>query len=270
MTVGNRTFSGKGARNEAAKALTHSVLTWRDDQALQPRGSFRGFEILSKGKSSGFGLVQDDDRLPDLFVRGRATYPANLNATNPIGTVQSVEHTLRNLDTAALDLQDRVTRIEKELADYRLQADRPFEHEERLKALRVRQTELDSLLDLNKGDRQGAAPIQERDETDVEWTTHPPLASHERVAKMAAAYMHESGTAIRNMPISERMAPERGQLTAKAVARDESHIAFATAANSFFVVPSNTLLSEVRVGERLSLRFHEGTLSIGNERDRTR
>jgi hypothetical protein len=39
--------------------------------------------------------------LPELFVRGRATYSANLNATNPIGTVQSIEHTLRNLDRLA-------------------------------------------------------------------------------------------------------------------------------------------------------------------------
>jgi hypothetical protein len=43
---------------EAAKALTHAVLTWRDDQTMQPHGFFRGFEILSKGKSSGFGLCR--------------------------------------------------------------------------------------------------------------------------------------------------------------------------------------------------------------------
>src|SRR5207248_3155181 len=60
MTVGNRVFSGKGAREEAAKALTFTILSWRDDQTLQPRGQFRGFEILSKGKTGGLGLVQED------------------------------------------------------------------------------------------------------------------------------------------------------------------------------------------------------------------
>src|SRR5882724_959141 len=55
MTVGNRVFSGKGAREEAAKALTFTILSWRDDQTPQPRGQFRGFEILSKGKSGGLG-----------------------------------------------------------------------------------------------------------------------------------------------------------------------------------------------------------------------
>ena len=154
MTVGNRVFSGKGAREEAAKALTFAVLSWRDDQTMQPRGDFRGFEILSRGRSGGFGMLQEDERVPELFVRGRATYSANLNATNPVGTVQSIEHTLRNLDRLATEQQNRVTRIEKELADYQSQADRPFEHEERLKQLLTRQSELNSLLDLDKGDQQ--------------------------------------------------------------------------------------------------------------------
>ena len=134
MTVGSRVFSGKGAREEAAKALTFSVLSWRDDQTVQPRGAFRAFEIVSKGKGTGFGLVEEDQRVPDLFVRSRATYSANLNATNPGGTVQSIEHTLRNLDRLAAEQQNRVVRIEKELRDYQSQADRPFEHEERLRS----------------------------------------------------------------------------------------------------------------------------------------
>ena len=48
MTVGNRVYSGKGAREESAKALTYAMLSWHDDTTLQERGSYRGFEILSK------------------------------------------------------------------------------------------------------------------------------------------------------------------------------------------------------------------------------
>ena len=155
MTVGNRVFSGKGAREEAAKALTFTILSWRDDQTMQSRGHFRGFEILSKGKGGGFGLLQDDERVPELLIRGRATYSANLNPSNPIGTVQSIEHTLRSLDKLAAEQQDRVARAEKELVDYQAQADRPFEHEDRLKQLLARQSELNSLLDLDKGRSTG-------------------------------------------------------------------------------------------------------------------
>ena len=50
MTVGNRVYSGKGAREEGAAALTQVVLSWRDDLTLQVRGALRGFEILSRGR----------------------------------------------------------------------------------------------------------------------------------------------------------------------------------------------------------------------------
>jgi hypothetical protein len=145
LTVGNRVFSGKGAREAAANALAVAILSWRDDQTMQTRGAFRGFEIFTKGKSGGFGLDQGDERVPQLFVRRHATYSANLNPTNPAGTVQSIEHALRNLDKLAAEQQSRLIRIEKELADYQSQAERPFEHEERLKQLLGRQSELNSL-----------------------------------------------------------------------------------------------------------------------------
>ena len=271
MTVGNRTFSGKGAREEAAKALTFAILSWRDDQTMQPRGALRGFEILSRGKSGGFGPLQEDEHIPDLFVRGQATYSANLNAANPIGTVQSIEHTLRNLDRLAAEQQNRVARVEKELADYQSQADRPFEHEERLKQVLARQAELNSLLDLDKGDQQAADSVPDlKDEPDIGRTAPPASRGHHEVAKMAAAYMRASGTAIREMPIAERTPPQTGPVTGRAVAMDEAHVAVATAANSFFVVPATFLGRDVQIGERLSLRFHQGRASIDNGRDQGR
>jgi hypothetical protein len=270
MKVGNRVFSGKGAREEAAKALTFAILSWRHDQTLEPRGTFRDFEILSRGKSGGLGMVKEDERIPDLLVRGHAVYSANLNATNPVGTVQSIEHALRNLDKLADDQRSRVARIEKELADYQTQANRPFEHEERLKQLLVRQAEINSLLDLDKGDQQGAAPVPDKDDPDLERTAQSASRSREEVAKMAAAYMRTSGTAIREIPITERPAPQTGQFAARVVAKDGAHVAFALAGNSFCVVPSTFLGNDVQIGDRLSLRFHQGRPSIDKCRDRGR
>jgi len=271
MTVGNRVFSGKGAREEAAKALTFAILSWRDDQTMQPRGSFRGFEVLSRGKSGGFGLMEGEECVPDLYVRGRAIYSANLNAANPVGTVQSIEHTLRNLDRLAAEQRNRVARVEKELADYQSQSDRPFEHEERLKHLLARQSEINSLLDVDKGDQQGTDSAPDpKDEPDVGRAAPPASRTRGEVAKMAEAYMRTSGTAIREMPIVERTPPQTGAVTGRAVAKDEAHIAVATAANSFFVVEVTALGREVEVGERLSLRFQQGRTMIDNGRDRGR
>jgi hypothetical protein len=93
---------------------------------------FKGFGILSRDKPGA--------PMPYLFVRGAATYTAHINADNPLGTMQSIEHTLRALDKAAEDERHQFERLEKTLTDYQAQANRPFEHETRLKELLTRQT----------------------------------------------------------------------------------------------------------------------------------
>jgi N12 class adenine-specific DNA methylase len=154
MTVGKRVYSGKGAREEGAAALTLAILSWRDDLTLQVRGAFRGFEILSRGRGATLLIGSDEERLPELLIRGAGVYKAQLNAENPVGTMQSIEHALRSLDKAATDERERAARAEKMLADFTEQADRPYEHEARMKELLVRQAELNAALDLDKGERQ--------------------------------------------------------------------------------------------------------------------
>jgi len=75
MTVGNQTFSGKGAREEAGAALARAILSRRDDYPARLWTTFKGFEILSRDKLGA--------PVPDLFIRGAGTYAAHLNADNP-------------------------------------------------------------------------------------------------------------------------------------------------------------------------------------------
>jgi N12 class adenine-specific DNA methylase len=147
MTVGNRVYTGKGAREDAGNALAAVVLSWRDDLTVKVRGSFRDFEILSRGSDQ-------KDREPDLFVRGREAYKANLNLENPLGTISSIEHTLRNLGRLAENEGQEIERQEKALADYRAQLGRPFEHEGRLKDLLAKQAQFNACLDLDKHEAQ--------------------------------------------------------------------------------------------------------------------
>jgi len=155
MTVGGQVFSGKGAREEAARALTLAVLSRRDDNTLRKRAAFKGFEILSRAPPAA--------PVPDLFIRGAGTYTAHINADNPVGTIQSIEHTLRALDRAAADEQQQLQRLDKTLTDYQAQAKRPFEHEARLKELLGRQAQLNAALDLDKSDAQAAEATAEPD-----------------------------------------------------------------------------------------------------------
>jgi hypothetical protein len=98
-----------------------------------------------------------------LFIRGAGTYTAHMNADNPNGTMQSIEHTLRAFDKAADDEQHQIERLEKTLTDYQAHANRPFEHEARIKELLLRQTQLNAALDLDKSDAQAAATTTETD-----------------------------------------------------------------------------------------------------------
>jgi N12 class adenine-specific DNA methylase len=147
MKVGSRVYAGKSAREEAGSALNAVVLSWREDKSLRLRATFKGFEILSRGSAR-----QDGE--PDLFIRGKETYKANLNPENPLGTISSIEHTIRSLDRRAEEAQHEIERQEKALADYRAQLGRPFEHETRLKELLAKQAQLNALLDLDKHEPQ--------------------------------------------------------------------------------------------------------------------
>jgi hypothetical protein len=156
MQVGDVMYSGKGAREEGAAALTQAILSWREDLTLQVRGLFRGFEILGRGRGATLLIGSDEERLPELFIRGAGIYKAQLNAENPLGTMQSIEYGLRGLDKAVGDEQERTARAEKMLGDFQEQAGKPYEHEARLKELLGRQAELNAALDLDKGERQVA------------------------------------------------------------------------------------------------------------------
>jgi hypothetical protein len=147
MTVGNRVFSGKGAREDAGNALNAVVMSWRGDRTLKARAHFKGLDILSRGS-------QFKDGEPELFIRGKETYKANLNSANALGTIQSIEHVIRSLDRRAEEEQREIERREKALADYKAQLGRPFEHEARLKDLLARQAQLNASLDLDKHEAQ--------------------------------------------------------------------------------------------------------------------
>ena len=178
MKIGNREFSGKGAREDAGNALNTVIMSWRDDKTLKPRGHYKGFEILSRGS-------QFQDGTPDLFIRGKETYKANLNPDSPQGTVASIESVLRGLDRKAEDEQQEIERQEKALADYRAQMGRPFEHEARLKDLLAKQAQLNAALDLDKHEAQVVAEAQETPERAVPVSFAARVQAADRAAAMA-------------------------------------------------------------------------------------
>jgi hypothetical protein len=162
MLIGTRRFSGKDARKEAAEVLTNVILSWRNDPVPAQRGTYRGFEIWSKGKTTLSQQVDDD--LPTLYLQGRATYHAKVNSESALGTLLSIDQILSNIDRH-LENEKAVYRdLLKRLADYEAQLAKPFDHEERLRTLVQRQGELAAVLDLDKADQQTSS--QSAEETD--------------------------------------------------------------------------------------------------------
>src|SRR5580658_3877231 len=283
MTVGNRVYTGKGAREESAKALTYAVLSWRDDTTLQVRGDFRGFEILSKGKVT-IGFNTDDDRVPEIFIRGAGTYPAHLNPENTVGTVQSIEHAPRSLERVATQQQERADYLQKTLSDYQTQANRPFEHEARLKELLVRQEQINAFLDLDKGERQVAEAARDRDDLTMpnqtaevsatpgiehsslsvpqNGTKKPSENGRADLARSAMEYMRNSGMAIADMAIIERAPPNAGAISGTAVAINGTRLAVATAANRFMVLELGGSGCDVAVGADVRIRFSHGRATV--------
>ena len=83
MKVGNRVFSGKGAREEAAEGShAHNPHLARRSNDAAAR-FVQGLRGIKQREGCRIWTLQDDERIPDVLVRGRATYSANLNASNP-------------------------------------------------------------------------------------------------------------------------------------------------------------------------------------------
>jgi N12 class adenine-specific DNA methylase len=165
ITVNGREFFGKDAREKAGEALAKVITAslWEDSRELKNLGTYRGFAILC-------GLNRYGGDLPELYLRGTHTYQVNLNPQNPLGTIYSMEYVLRSLENYAESEKSAIERREKELEDYREQQNLPFEHEERLRELCVKQQEMNRSLDLDKNERQvvDEAEEEEKNATDSE------------------------------------------------------------------------------------------------------
>ena len=126
---------------------------------------------------------------PYLYLRGKQTYEANLNSENALGTMASIEHALHRLDRYAEDDKEHIARMEKALTDYREQLNRPFEHEERLRELCIKQQEMNRQLDLDKGERQVVADETLQKDTTAD-TKSEPLPTRRIAAEQAGEEVH--------------------------------------------------------------------------------
>lgn len=78
------------------------------------------------------------------------------------------------------EIKTRFEQQNKVMADYRAQADKPFEHEARLKGLLAKQAQLNAVLDLDKHEAQTVADSEGEKELPASFAAK--VMAEERVA----------------------------------------------------------------------------------------
>src|SRR5438445_67767 len=113
-----------------------------------------------KAIASGNPLVLDKIRIDtevrklDVLRAAHWNQQFDISPQNPLGNLSGLESELRRLDRYAEAARVECERNETALADYREQLGRPFEQDERLRALLAKQADINRSLDLDKSDTQ--------------------------------------------------------------------------------------------------------------------
>ena len=157
IQVSGQTYTNKDSREAAAQALNAIFLKWSGNPAPQCRGQIQGFDLITRDDANGFVTG---------FLRGQATYAIHCNPDNPLGTLLSIERTLRGLETVQARIDTEIAGDEKAMTEYQVQVDLGFEHEERLKELLEEQARLNAELDLDKNVQQTMSADDDGEESE--------------------------------------------------------------------------------------------------------
>jgi len=106
-------------------------------------GSYKGFELLLRYKPFSENY--------EVILHGNSKYSVDLG-DSPHGNMVRIENVLANLENRLTNLESRLEEYEKNMADAKAEYEKPFTHEEELKAKLTRLFELNALLDLDKKD----------------------------------------------------------------------------------------------------------------------
>jgi N12 class adenine-specific DNA methylase/predicted RNA methylase len=126
-----------------AKARTRKIGNWKTSAGEIVVGQFAGFDLaVSIPTAAADG--------PSFLLKKRRAYVAH-HSDNPIGMVRVIENVANALEGRLAEVHEDLARAEKRLADILSELSKPFDKEDRLTQLLVRQREINASLDLDKG-----------------------------------------------------------------------------------------------------------------------
>jgi len=114
-------------------------------------GSFAGFQVLARP-----AVLQPTE----IILKGRNYYTAHLSET-ALGTIRSLEHAAQNLEERLAYHQRELADTEKKCGELETKVGQAFEHETKLQSLGQRQKELEEGLDISKNQASNALAAEE-------------------------------------------------------------------------------------------------------------
>ena len=149
MTVGKKTYTD---RKDAGAALNAAVEANRGSGRMKV-GTFQGFDIEADGSGN-----------PYLY--GKSSHGFTVNHESPIGTIQSAERNIGNLETYAANREEDIKALRRDLEARKAELEKPFNKQAQLNKLLAKQKELNEALVVNKEDKTmaGAREGQEFDD----------------------------------------------------------------------------------------------------------
>ncbi len=117
------------------------------------------------GTFAGFHLFVADNFMggPEIVLKGSSVHRAKFGSSAH-GTMRSVEHAVQSMDEVAAGLTGRIADTRKRLTELTAQSGQPYEYEDRLAALSLRQQEIADALDLTKSQASSQMATEEQDE----------------------------------------------------------------------------------------------------------
>lgn len=85
----------------------------------------------------------------DILLKGKNTYPANISDSG-LGTIRSMEYVIQNLDECQERYYRDLAESEKHKGELESKIGQPFEYDEKLQSLSLRQQQIVKALDITK------------------------------------------------------------------------------------------------------------------------
>ncbi len=106
-------------------------------------------KVVKVGSFAGFPLELWPNRVREIIIHGKNDYAANIS-DSALGTISSLERTVRSIDDSRTAYHQDLINTQRRIEELQPHAHKPFEHDEKLRALIQRQQEILQSLDLTK------------------------------------------------------------------------------------------------------------------------